>query len=99
LPFLLKLLKRGVILSWIEEEKLKFIIEKFNTLKLKKNKELLFLEIDKEELINLLKELKENPELEFKHFIDFTVVDYPFHNPRFQGVYFLFSPLLKKEYV
>ncbi|RUM50358.1 MAG: NADH-quinone oxidoreductase subunit C [Hydrogenothermus sp.] len=84
-------------MSWIEEEKLKFLIHKFNTLKLKKNKELLFLEVDKEELIPLLKELKENPELEFKHFIDFTIVDYPFHNPRFQGIYFLFSPLLKKR--
>nr|WP_245960346.1 NADH dehydrogenase (quinone) subunit D [Hydrogenothermus marinus] len=63
----------------------------------KKNKELFYLEIEKNQLIPLLKELKENSELQFKMFIDFTIVDYPLHKPRFQGVYFLYSPLHKKR--
>lgn len=82
---------------WIEEDKISFLKEKFPNLVFKKNKELFYLEIEKNQLIPLLKELKENSELQFKMFIDFTIVDYPLHKPRFQGVYFLYSPLHKKR--
>lgn len=82
---------------WIEEDKISFLKEKFPNLVFKKNKELFYLEIEKNQLIPLLKELKENSELQFKMFIDFTIVDYPLHKPRFQGVYLLYSPLHKKR--
>jgi len=84
-------------LLWIEWESIAFLEKKFPSLRYKKNKELPFIEISKEELIPFLKEIKENPELKFKMFIDFTIVDYPLHSPRFQGVYFLYSPILKKR--
>ncbi len=83
-------------LPWIDFEKLLPLKTRFN-LQFKKAGKLPFVEVDKKDLLAFLKEIKENPELQFKHFIDFTLVDYPFHKPRFQGVYILFSPLLKKR--
>ncbi|RMD46191.1 MAG: NADH-quinone oxidoreductase subunit C, partial [Aquificota bacterium] len=82
---------------WVEKDKLLFLRDKFDSIEFKENKELSYIKINKNQLIPFLKEIKEHPELEFKMFIDFTVVDYPLHKPRFQGVYFLYSPLLKRR--
>ncbi len=77
---------------WINTQKADSLKSVFNTLKITHHKNATTLEIEKDSILNLLKYLKENPEFSFKMFIDFTVVDYPLHNPRFQGVYILYSP-------
>ena len=75
---------------WINQEKISKIKEKYPSVSIEKYDNATFLHIDKSSLIDFLKFLKEN--LGFRMFIDFTCVDYPLHNPRFQGVYFLYSP-------
>ncbi|EDP74363.1 NADH dehydrogenase I chain D [Hydrogenivirga sp. 128-5-R1-1] len=82
---------------WAKWDDIAFIGDNFESLKFTDSDKLPFFEISKTELLSFLKEIKDNPDLQFKMFIDFTVVDYPLHKPRFQGVYFLYSPLLKKR--
>jgi NADH-quinone oxidoreductase subunit C/D len=79
-------------LLWINTQKADSLKSVFPNLKITHHKNATTLEIEKDSILNLLKYLKENPEFSFKMFIDFTVVDYPLHNPRFQGVYILYSP-------
>jgi len=78
-------------LTWITLDKAKRINSVFNV-KIESYKDIVWVEIEKDNLIDLLKFLKEEPDFSFKMFIDFTVVDYPYHNPRFQAVYILYSP-------
>jgi NADH-quinone oxidoreductase subunit C/D len=78
-------------LTWITLDKAKRINSVFNV-KIGNYKDNVWVEIEKDNLINLLKFLKDDPDFSFKMFIDFTVVDYPYHNPRFQAVYILYSP-------
>jgi len=78
-------------LTWITLDKAKRINSVFNV-KIGSYKDNVWVEIEKDNLINLLRFLKEDPDFSFKMFIDFTVVDYPYHNPRFQAVYILYSP-------
>ncbi len=80
---------------WIDEESLKIIKKEFPSVSVEHFDNATFICVDKKNFISLLKFLKED--LTFKMFIDLTVVDYPFHNPRFQGVYFLFSPEKKQR--
>ncbi|WP_297887256.1 NADH dehydrogenase (quinone) subunit D [Sulfurihydrogenibium sp.] len=77
---------------WINLQKAESLRSAFPTLKIKEYKNATTVEIEKEKILDLLKYLKENSEYSFKMFIDFTVVDYPLHNPRFQAVYILYSP-------
>ncbi|WP_028950872.1 NADH dehydrogenase (quinone) subunit D [Sulfurihydrogenibium subterraneum] len=77
---------------WINPQKVDNLKSTFPSIKIFKDENSVSVEIEKERLIDLLKFLKEEPEYSFKMFIDFTVVDYPFHKPRFQGVYILYSP-------
>jgi len=78
-------------LTWITLDKAKRINSVFNV-KIGNYKDNVWVEVEKDNLINLLRFLKEDPDFSFKMFIDFTVVDYPYHNPRFQAVYILYSP-------
>lgn len=78
-------------MTWITLDKAKRINSVFNV-KIGNYKDNVWVEVEKDNLINLLRFLKEDPDFSFKMFIDFTVVDYPYHNPRFQAVYILYSP-------
>ena len=78
-------------MTWITLDKAKRINSVFNV-KIGSYKDNVWVEVEKDNLINLLRFLKEDPDFSFKMFIDFTVVDYPYHNPRFQAVYILYSP-------
>ena len=78
-------------MTWITLDKAKRINSVFNV-KIGSYKDNVWVEIEKDNLINLLRFLKEDPDFSFKMFIDFTVVDYPYHSPRFQAVYILYSP-------
>jgi len=78
-------------LTWITLDKAEKINSFFNV-KIESYKDNVWVEVEKDNLINLLKFLKEDPDFSFKMFIDFTVVDYLYHNPRFQAVYILYSP-------
>ncbi len=80
---------------WVDENKIEKIKEKFKDVEIEKYKNAIFIHINKSNLKELLKFLKD--ELKFKMFIDFTCVDYPYHNPRFQGVYFFFNPEEKQR--
>ncbi|NPA38299.1 MAG: NADH-quinone oxidoreductase subunit D [Candidatus Nanohaloarchaeota archaeon] len=79
----------------MDDKKIQILKEKYPSIYIEKFKNAVFLNIEKENLIDFLKFLKEN--LTFKMFIDFTCVDYPNHTPRFQGVYFLYSPEEKQR--
>lgn len=78
-------------MTWITLDKAERINSVFDV-KIGSYKDNVWVEVEKDNLINLLKFLKEDPDFSFKMFIDFTVVDYPYHNPRFQAVYILYSP-------
>jgi len=80
---------------WIDKEKLEIVKNHFPEAKIEEFEYAKFIFIKKNSLISLLSFLKEN--LKFKMFIDFTCVDYPFHKPRFLGVYFLYSPEHKQR--
>ncbi len=75
---------------WIDQDKISLIKEKFPSISSEIYDNATFLIIEKEKLLDLLSYLKED--LRFKMFIDFTCVDHPLHDPRFQGVYILYSP-------
>ena len=62
---------------------------KINNSKIKHNQ--LYIEIDKEDLIDVCLFLKTNKDTKFRQLIDVTVVDYPDNNQRFQIVYLLLS--------
>lgn len=77
---------------WINPQKVDNLKSTFPSLKILKSENSVSVEIEKEKLVDFLNYIKQDPEYSFKMFIDFTVVDYPFHKPRFQGVYILYSP-------
>mgnify|MGYP001061011676 CR=1 FL=1 len=78
-------------MAWINLEKAHRINSAY-TVKVGNYKDNVWVEVEKDNLIGLLKFLKEDPNFSFKMFIDFTIVDYPHHNPRYQAVYILYSP-------
>ncbi|SNZ08406.1 NADH-quinone oxidoreductase subunit C/D [Persephonella hydrogeniphila] len=80
---------------WIEDKELENINNKFNNLKIEKEENFVSITVEKDSLIELLRYLKE--ELGYRHFIDFFCIDYPLHNPRFQGVYLIFNPEKRKR--
>ncbi|WP_457639884.1 NADH dehydrogenase (quinone) subunit D [Persephonella sp.] len=80
---------------WIEDKELQLLQEEFPEIKVSRGEHFTSIEVKKEELINLLSFLKKT--LNFKMFIDFFCIDYPFHSPRFQGVYILFDPESRKR--
>ncbi|WP_457628175.1 NADH-quinone oxidoreductase subunit C, partial [Persephonella sp.] len=75
---------------WIDNQKLETVSERFENINIQKSENFTSIQVEKNQLIQLLKFLKED--LGFKMFIDFFCVDYPLHNPRFQGIYLLFNP-------
>jgi len=80
---------------WIDDKKIDVIKSKFPDIQIEKYKHSIFIIVNKDYLKDFLKFLKEA--LNFKMFIDFTCVDYPYNTPRFQGVYFLFNPEEKQR--
>ena len=75
---------------WIDKGKISKIKEKYPSVSVETYKNATFILVGKNYLLDFLSYLKN--ELSFRMFIDFTCVDYPLHNPRFQGVYILYSP-------
>ena len=62
---------------------------KINKSEIKHNQ--VYLETDKDDLINVLLFLKTNQDTKFKQLIDITVIDYPENNHRFEMVYLVLS--------
>ena len=62
---------------------------KINSTKIKHNQ--IYLEIDKDDLIEVVLFLKKDKDIKFKQLIDITVVDYPEQNLRFKMVYLFLS--------
>ena len=62
---------------------------KINSTSIKHNQ--LYVEIDKEDLIDVTLFLKTNKETKFRQLIDITVVDYPEETQRFKVVYLFLS--------
>ena len=80
-------------MAWISLEKAKKLEERFGYPKVSEGKGVLSVEVPKDKFIEFLTFLKEDPEYQFKMFIDLTIIDHgEKENPRFQGVVILFSP-------
>ena len=62
---------------------------KINNSEIKHNQ--IYLETDKDDIIDVILFLKTNSDTKFKQLIDITVIDYPEKNPRFQIVYLFLS--------
>ena len=62
---------------------------KINRTKIKHNQ--IYLETDKDDLIDVVLFLKTNNDTKFRQLIDITVVDYPENNQRFEVVYLFLS--------
>ena len=62
---------------------------KINSTKIQHNQ--LYLEIDKDDLIDVTLFLKTNQETKFRQLIDITVIDYPENSQRFEMVYLFFT--------
>ena len=62
---------------------------KINSTEIKHNQ--LYIEIDKEDIIDVTLFLKTNQEIKFRQLIDVTVVDYPENAQRFKMVYLFLS--------
>ncbi|EEP60554.1 NADH-quinone oxidoreductase subunit D [Sulfurihydrogenibium yellowstonense] len=80
-------------MAWISLEKAKKLEERFGYPKVSEGKGVVSVEVPKDKFIEFLTFLKEDPEYQFKMFIDLTIIDHgEKENPRFQGVVILFSP-------
>ena len=55
--------------------------------------------IDKSQIINVIKDLKEDLNLKFDQLIDLTAIDYPSRNQRFDVVYILLSMVQNKRII
>ena len=87
-------------MSWITFDKAKKLEEKFPYAKVNDTNGYVSVEVPKENLIEFLKFLKEDPEYQFKMFIDLTIIDHDVKSdPRFQGVIILFSPQYKERII
>ena len=62
---------------------------KINKTEIKHNQ--IYIEIDKEDLIDVILFIKTNKDTKFKQLIDITVVDYPEQTQRFKVVYLFLS--------
>ena len=65
------------------------LTSKINTTSIKHNQ--IYIEIDKEDLIDVTLFVKTNKDMKFKQLIDITVVDYPEQSQRFKVVYLFLS--------
>ena len=63
------------------------LASKINTTLIKHNQ--IYIEIDKEDLIDVTLFVKTNKDMKFRQLIDITVVDYPEQSQRFKVVYLL----------
>jgi NADH-quinone oxidoreductase subunit C/D len=80
-------------MAWISLEKAKKLEERFGYPKVLEGKGVVSVEVPKDKFIEFITFLKEDPEYQFKMFIDLTIIDHgEKENPRFQGVVILFSP-------
>jgi len=80
-------------MAWISLEKAKKLEERFGYPKVSEGKGVVSVEVPKDKFIEFLTFLKEDPEYQFKMFIDLTIIDHgEKEEPRFQGVVILFSP-------
>ena len=73
------------------------LVSKINKTEIKHNQ--LYIEIDKDDLIDVILFLKTNKDTRFRQLIDITVVDYPEQNQRFKVVYLFLSHELNKRII
>ena len=66
------------------------LVTKINSTKIKHNQ--IYVDIDKEDLIDVTLFFKTNKNTKFRQLIDITVVDYPEQTQRFKVVYLFLSP-------
>jgi NADH:ubiquinone oxidoreductase 27 kD subunit len=89
----LKIFERQKGMAWISLEKAKKLEKRFGYPKVSEGKGVVSVEVPKDKFIEFLTFLKEDPEYQFKMFIDLTIIDHgEKEEPRFQGVVILFSP-------
>ena len=87
-------------MAWISLEKAKKLEERFGYPKVSEGKGVVWVEVPKDKFIEFLSFLKEDPEYQFKMFIDLTIIDHgEKENPRFQGVVILFSPQYQERII
>ena len=65
------------------------LASKINTTLIKHNQ--IYIEIDKEDLVDVTLFIKTNKDMKFRQLIDITVVDYPEQSQRFKVVYLFLS--------
>ena len=73
------------------------LVSKINKTEIKHNQ--LYIEIDKDDLIDVTLFLKTNKDTRFRQLIDITVVDYPEQAQRFKVVYLFLSHELNKRII
>ena len=71
------------------------LASKINTSSIKHNQ--IYIEIDKEDLIDVTLFIKTNKDMKFRQLIDITVVDYPEQAQRFKVVYLFLNFVLILE--
>ena len=64
-----------------------------------KNEKYIGVNINREKLFSLIKQLKEHDQLKFNQLIDITAVDYPSRELRFDVIYILLSLSLNQRFV
>ena len=65
------------------------LASKINTSSIKHNQ--IYIEIDKEDLLDVVLFMKTNQDIKFRQLIDITVVDYPEQTQRFKIIYLFLS--------
>jgi len=86
-------------LPWLDIEKAEKLKTAFPHIQIQKNKDILSIISNQDNIISVLKFLKEDKDFQFKMFIDMTAVDYLLNNPRFEIVIILYSPLLNQRVI
>ncbi len=83
-------------MAWAKAQDFLDLKERFKSLTIEEGKNATSLHIDKENLIELLKSLKDKG---YKLFLDHSVVDYPDKKPRFLAFYILYNVDEKKRVI
>ena len=73
------------------------LFEKFSNANIILNNKYIEIQIDKPEIFNTIKELKEDTNFQFDQLIDLTAIDYPSREKRFDVIYLLLSMTLNQR--
>ena len=75
----------------------KILFEKFSNANIILNNRYIEIQLDKPEIFNTIKELKEDSNFQFDQLIDLTAIDYPSREKRFDVIYLLLSMTLNQR--